>query len=87
MALRVEKPDPATDTHPTSAFAALNPVPASSQGSASDSDDLEAQGGRRTSRIDKLLESDTDSSLTIGKQIALEAENGIRYRTCSWQKA
>lgn len=27
-----------------------------------------------------------DASLAIGKQIAMEAGNGIRYRTCSWPK-
>lgn len=87
MALKVEKPDLAADGPPTSTVVALNPVLASSQVSGSDSDDLEARGGRRMSRIDKPLESDTDSSLTIGKQIALEVNNPIKYRTCSWQKA
>lgn len=27
-----------------------------------------------------------DDSITIGKQIELESENAIKYRTCSWPK-
>jgi hypothetical protein len=27
-----------------------------------------------------------DSSITVGKQMELEAGNAIKYRTCSWQK-
>lgn len=30
--------------------------------------------------------SDDNSSDILGKQIELEAENSIQYRTCSWQK-
>jgi len=32
--------------------------------------------------------SDTDSenSISIGKQVEMEAGNAIKYRTCSWQK-
>lgn len=29
---------------------------------------------------------DSDASMTVGKQMELEAENAIKYRTCSWQK-
>lgn len=55
-------------------------------------------GGRKMSRIDKpvsksisgmggLTEDDaTDPSVTIGKQMELEAGNAIKYRTCSWKK-
>ena len=32
------------------------------------------------------VDSDSEGSI-IGKQMALEAENAIKYRTCSWQKA
>ena len=35
---------------------------------------------------EKGMDSDTESSI-IGKQVAMEAENAIKYRTCSWQKA
>lgn len=31
-------------------------------------------------------ESDTDSTLSVGKQLELEQSNSIKYRTCSWQK-
>ena len=28
----------------------------------------------------------SDESFTIGKQIEMEADNAIKYRTCSWPK-
>jgi hypothetical protein len=31
-------------------------------------------------------DSGSDASITIGKQIEMEANNAIKYRTCSWQK-
>ena len=31
-------------------------------------------------------DSDTDSTLSVGKQVELEQANSIKYRTCSWQK-
>lgn len=31
-------------------------------------------------------DADSDASITIGRQIELEANNAIKYRTCSWQK-
>lgn len=33
-----------------------------------------------------LEDDSTDASVTIGKQMELEAGNAIKYRTCSWQK-
>ena len=43
--------------------------------------------GRKMSRIGGVMgESDTDSTLSVGKQLELEATNSIKYRTCSWQK-
>lgn len=43
--------------------------------------------GRKMSRIGGIIgDSDTDSTLTVGKQLELEATNSIKYRTCSWQK-
>jgi hypothetical protein len=33
-----------------------------------------------------LNDNGSDASLTIGKQMELEADNAIKYRTCSWQK-
>jgi len=45
------------------------------------------KGGRNMSRIAGVMgESETDSQLTVGKQLELEATNSIKYRTCSWQK-
>lgn len=31
-------------------------------------------------------DSDTDSTISVGKQVELEQANAIKYRTCSWQK-
>lgn len=45
-------------------------------------DDIE-QKPRRNSRVAGL---DVGERITVGKQLALEAENAIKYRTCSWQK-
>lgn len=47
--------------------------------------DVEGQG-RRGSRhhVDAVDASSTTES--IGRQIELESENTIKYRTCSWQK-
>ncbi|KAI9882786.1 MAG: hypothetical protein M1823_005465 [Watsoniomyces obsoletus] len=33
-----------------------------------------------------LLVSDSESALSVGKQLELEANNAIKYRTCSWPK-
>jgi hypothetical protein len=50
-------------------------------------DDVENQGSRRPSRIDKKDEfSDTESNLSVGAQIELEKHNAIQYRTCGWKK-
>lgn len=35
---------------------------------------------------EKGVDSDSEESI-IGKQLAMEAENAIKYRSCSWQKA
>lgn len=44
-------------------------------------------GGRRLSRVDRSIEeADNDSEIGVDAQIALEKENSIKYRTCSWQK-
>jgi hypothetical protein len=58
-----------------------------------DAYDVENPGGRRMSRIDRPIADpiigggdDTDSSLSVGKQMELEAGNAIKYRSCSWQK-
>ncbi|KAJ6006179.1 hypothetical protein N7451_004123 [Penicillium sp. IBT 35674x] len=46
--------------------------------------DLEGQG-RRLSHSHVAVDSSSTSE-SVGRQIELEAENGIKYRTCSWQK-
>ena len=40
--------------------------------------------GRKMSRV--VGDSDTDSALSVGKQLELEQTNSIKYRTCSWPK-
>ncbi|KAH7114287.1 transmembrane amino acid transporter protein-domain-containing protein [Dendryphion nanum] len=50
-------------------------------------------GGRPLRRIDEskrrdmaVTSDDSSGSITVGKQIAMEADNAIQYRTCSWPK-
>ena len=47
-----------------------------------DPENQNADGRRRLSRVG----DDNSSTLSVGKQIELEADNAIKYRTCSWQK-
>ena len=47
--------------------------------------------GRKMSRIGGPVsavvgESESDSGISVGKQLELESTNAIKYRTCSWQK-
>ncbi|KAI9706523.1 MAG: hypothetical protein M1836_003529 [Candelina mexicana] len=51
----------------------------------------DGRGQRKMSRIGgpvpgTVTDSDTDSNLSVGKQVELEAGNAIKYRTCSWPK-
>ena len=51
---------------------------------------------RKMSRIDRPItksisaqggsDDDSDASVSVGKQMELEAGNAIKYRTCSWPK-
>ncbi|OJJ38937.1 hypothetical protein ASPWEDRAFT_36641 [Aspergillus wentii DTO 134E9] len=45
--------------------------------------DLESQQHDQTHRIAVDSDAETES---IGRQIEMESENSIKYRTCSWQK-
>ena len=64
------------------------------QGGVFGSDPEKAEGEpkyRKMSRIGGPIpgivgDSDTDSTLSVGKQLELEQSNSIKYRTCSWQK-
>lgn len=63
---------------------------------------IETQGGgydpektegreRKLSRIGGpaaigLADSDAGSAMSVGKQVELESNNSIKYRTCTWQK-
>lgn len=51
-----------------------------------DVDDVEGQGPRRMSRIDRPVVGDAESGSSIEALIAAEKDNAIKYRTCSWQK-
>ena len=43
--------------------------------------------GRKMSRVGGAdVIADSDSQLSVGRQVELEASNAIKYRTCSWQK-
>ena len=48
------------------------------------------RGSRKMSRIDQpdglTADDATDPSVSVGKQMELEAGNAIKYRTCSWKK-
>jgi hypothetical protein len=47
-------------------------------------DDVELGRVEKPSRAD--MDDSSDQSITVGKQMELEAENAIKYRTCSWPK-
>lgn len=47
-----------------------------------DAEKQSLDNGRRGSNMD----SSDEASVSVGKQIQLEAGNAIQYRTCSWQK-
>jgi hypothetical protein len=47
-------------------------------------DDVELGRLEKPSRKD--IDDSSDESITVGKQMELEAENAIKYRTCSWPK-
>jgi hypothetical protein len=40
----------------------------------------------QTRRGSRVTEVHDPERATVGKQLELEAENAIKYRTCSWQK-
>jgi hypothetical protein len=44
----------------------------------------QSNGRRRMNRVSG--DDGSSTTLSIGKQIELEADNAIKYRTCSWQK-
>ncbi|KAK2750336.1 hypothetical protein FQN57_003816 [Myotisia sp. PD_48] len=51
-------------------------------------DSVDAEKDHRGSVSSRPSDSadDSDSALSVTKQLALEADNAIKYRTCSWQK-
>lgn len=47
--------------------------------------------GRKMSRLGGpraigVADSDADSTISVGKQVEMEASNAIKYRTCTWPK-
>lgn len=47
--------------------------------------DLEGQGRRLSHHHVTAIDSSSTSE-SVGRQIEMESENTIKYRTCSWQK-
>lgn len=47
--------------------------------------DIEGQG-RRGSQHNVTAVDGSSTTESIGRQIEMESENTIKYRTCSWQK-
>lgn len=66
------------------------PIDASPQTEGTYGYDAEKGGqekDRKMSRVGGVgVIADSDSQLSVGKQLELEATNSIKYRTCSWQK-
>jgi len=59
----------------------------SSSDDANEKKDPESLGRiEAPSRRDMAGDDSSDSSITVGKQMEMEAENAIKYRTCSWPK-
>jgi hypothetical protein len=52
--------------------------------SSNEKKDPELGGLAASDRRD--VDDDSTASMTVGKQMEMEAENAIKYRTCSWQK-
>lgn len=48
--------------------------------------DAERRGSRVGGVNRRDMTSDDEASISVGKQIELEAGNAIQYRTCSWPK-
>lgn len=48
--------------------------------------DVEGQGRRRHSSHHVTALDSSSTTESVGRQIEMEAENTIKYRTCSWQK-
>jgi hypothetical protein len=55
-----------------------------SNSSSNEKKDPELGGLAASDRRD--MDDDSTASMTVGKQMEMEAENAIKYRTCSWQK-
>lgn len=81
-------PSPTTTSDPN--LAPEKPVPSYEAGDVENA----GFGPRKGSRIDKPrtgslvpagVEAD-EGSVTVGKQMEMEADNAIKYRTCSWPK-
>lgn len=48
--------------------------------------DIEQGQGRRLSHHHVTAVDSSSTSESVGRQIEMESENTIKYRTCSWQK-
>ncbi|KAJ5091807.1 hypothetical protein NUU61_006677 [Penicillium alfredii] len=48
--------------------------------------DVEGQGRRGSQHRVMAVDSSSSTTESVGRQIEMESENTIKYRTCSWQK-
>jgi hypothetical protein len=59
---------------------------ARSDSNSSNNEKKDPELGRIESPSRRDIDDSSDASITVGKQMELEAGNAIKYRTCSWQK-
>ncbi|MCJ1243722.1 hypothetical protein MMC30_000919 [Trapelia coarctata] len=77
--------------HPTGSGTAHMRDPALETGVYGYDTERQAPHDRRFSRVAAPIpgivgDSDAESAMSVGKQMELEKNNSIKYRTCSWQK-
>lgn len=51
-----------------------------------DEENVRSSQGNEARRPSLVNMSQLESGLSVGKQMEMEADNAIKYRTCSWQK-
>lgn len=54
--------------------------------SSDDKKDVELGGVDRPKRRSITADDMSGEDISVGKQMEMEADNAIKYRTCSWQK-
>jgi hypothetical protein len=84
MAVSKESPNPASWDHDRDHDRSPELSDKSEQDPKLKDFDIEGQGRRGSQHVAAIDSSSTTES--IGRQIDMESENTIKYRTCSWQK-